>query len=76
MQMWLTSGTSGGGSTGLLAGVGALVVAAGFALTRAGGGKSAAPKPNKIKAKIKASVKLSQASSSHAVLRGTECPGL
>lgn len=49
------SGKSEGGSTGLLAGVGALVVAAGFALTSSAGTKSAAPKPNKIKAKIKVS---------------------
>lgn len=49
------SGKSEGGSTGLLAGMGALVVAAGFALTSLVGTKSAAPKPNKIKAKIKVS---------------------
>lgn len=52
---WWSSGKSGGGSTGLLAAVGALLVAAGFALNASGGSKSATPKPNKIKAKIKVS---------------------
>ena len=55
MAVWWSSGKSGGGSTGLLAAVGALVVAAGFALNTSGGSKSATPKPNKIKAKIKVS---------------------
>lgn len=43
---------SEGVSGGLLAGVGALVLAAGTALSRQGGSKATAPKPNKIKAKI------------------------
>lgn len=57
LSWWFSAQKSGGGSTGLLAGVGALVVAAGFALTASGGSKSAPRdlKPNKLKGKVKVS---------------------